>query len=126
MDVAGWEVNVDTNLQQAVTLKDLLWEPYRRTHGGLESGGAEEDGQPQHRGDQGLVEAQPCKVVVTLPQAFPHHDVSKAPGEAERVSGHSLSHTTQRPHVTCQIAVDEVDDGGDEESPQECEDVSEA
>ena len=63
-------------------------------------------------------------MIVAVPKAFPEYYVGETPCDAEQVSHNSLNHATDLPSLLGQDTVVQVDDGGDEDPPEEGDNIS--
>ena len=63
-------------------------------------------------------------MIVAIPEAFPEYDVGKPPGDTEQMSGNCVEYPTKLLGLFGHVGVVEVDDGGDEETREEGEEVS--
>ena len=63
-------------------------------------------------------------MIVAIPQAFPENDVRETPGDTEQMSGNCVDQATNLLGLLGHVRVVEVDDGGDEETREEGDEVS--
>ena len=63
-------------------------------------------------------------MIVAIPEAFPENDVRETPGDTEQMSGNCVNHAANLLGLLGHVRVVEVDDGGDEETREEGDEVS--